>query len=246
MRRSKSLFIAGVVLAIYCAAINVSTARPVHADTMREAIDQTNKASKVFDEIMDAPDKGISRDLLEKVECVAVFPSVIKAAFIFGGKGGKGLVSCRDRESRAWGPPVFLKIGGGSVGFQIGAEATDLILLGMNASTIDTFRKNRFELGGEATAAAGPVGRSASASTDLPTIRSQFISYSRSRGAFAGVALKGSIISRDTDLTNAAYGEKTTAENVLDGKVTVSSEMMEFQNTLSHYAPGRGRRRSGN
>ena len=244
MRSRKLLVVVAMVLSIYSISINTSTART--RDNMREAIDQTNKASKVFDEIMDAPDKGISRDLLEKVECVAVFPSVIKAAFIFGGKGGKGLVSCRDRETRAWGPPVFLKIGGGSVGFQIGAEATDLILLGMNSGTIDTFRKNRFELGGEATAAAGPVGRSASASTDLPTIRSQFLSYSRSRGAFAGVALKGSVITRDSDLTNAAYGEKTSAENVLDGKVNVSSEMMEFQNTLSHYAPGKGRRRSGN
>jgi len=244
MPSRKLLVTVGVVLSMCCAIINTSVART--RDNMREAIDQTNKASKVFDEIMDAPDKGISRNLLDKVECVAVFPSVIKAAFIFGGKGGKGIVSCRDRETRSWGPPVFLKIGGGSVGFQIGAEATDLILLGMNSGTIDTFRKNRFELGGEADAAAGPVGRSASASTDLPTIRSQFLSYSRSRGAFAGIALKGSVITRDSDLTNAAYGEKTSAENVLDGKVTVSSEMMEFQNTLGHYAPGKGRRRSGN
>src|SRR5581483_3716587 len=227
-----------------CVLINPSIASPKPRDDMREAVDQSNKAAKVFQEIMEAPDRGISQDLLDKVECVAVFPSVIKAAFIVGGKGGKGLVSCRDHETRAWGAPVFLKIGGGSFGFQIGVDATDLILLGMNSSTIDTFKKNRFELGGEATAAAGPVGRSASASTDLPTVRSEFLSYSRSRGAFAGIALKGSIISRDNDLLTAAYGPKTSAQDVLDGKVNVTSELMDFQNTLSHYAAGRGRSRT--
>ena len=148
MRQKKSFLLVCAVSVLACLSLGSSmipmaVAKP--RDDMRDAVDQSNKASKVFNEIMDAPDKGISRDLLDRVECVAVFPSVIKAAFIFGGKGGKGLVSCRNRETREWGAPVFLKIGGGSFGFQIGAEATDLILLGMNSSTIDTFRKNRFE-----------------------------------------------------------------------------------------------------
>ncbi len=236
MSRRVSLFLAAAVSTLFCAA-SVMSVPMMKSDDVKEARDQASKGAKVLEEIMRAPDKGIPQDLLDASECVAVFPSVIKAAFIFGGKGGKGLVSCRDTSTGAWGPPVFLKIGGGSFGLQIGAQATDLVLVGMNRRSAEMFKKDRFELGAEAEAAAGPVGRSTSASTDLPTIRSEFLSYSRSRGAFAGIALKGSVITRDKDLNTAAYGSGVSAEQILVGYSKPPSDITVFQQTLSRYSP---------
>src|SRR5215831_18466529 len=145
MLRRRSILSVTIIVALYGVLLNSSIGRPASRADMREAVDQSGKAARVFDEIMDAPDSTISKDLLGRAECIAVFPSVIKAAFVFGGKGGKGVVSCRDHETRAWSAPIFLKIGGGSAGFQIGVEATDLVLLGMNSGTVETFKKSRFE-----------------------------------------------------------------------------------------------------
>jgi lipid-binding SYLF domain-containing protein len=212
-------------------------------DDLSEAQKQATKASNVFQEIMNTPDKGIPQDLLDSADCVAVFPSVVKAAFIFGGEGGRGVVSCRDQDTGAWGSPIFLKIGAGSVGFQIGGEATDIVLLGMNPDSSRVFTRDRFELGGDASVAAGPVGRTASASTDLPTISSEFLSYSRSRGAFAGIALKGSVIKREHGLDSAVYGPQVSAEEIMTTSHRAPAGVAIFQDTLSRYSSRYSRRR---
>lgn len=205
--------------------------------SVKEAESQASKASQVFQEIMDTPDKGIPQVLIDNAECIAVFPSVVKVGFIFGGRGGKGLVSCRDKKTRAWGTPLFLKIGGVGFGLQLGAEAVDLVLVVMNPQAADLFRKGgRLELGGEASASAGPVGRTAAAETDLPTLRSKILSYSRSRGLFAGLEIKGSVITRDDKLNRAVYGTKKSDQTILDG-TKAPAGVRTFAQTLTKYAP---------
>jgi lipid-binding SYLF domain-containing protein len=141
---------------------------------------QSDKAARVFREIMDTPDKGIPQDLLGKAECVAVFPSVIQAGFIVGGRGGRGVASCRTVEG--WSAPAFFTLGGGSIGLQIGAQSTDFVMLFMNTDGLDSLLSNEFTLGGDASVAAGPVGRQAGASTDL-VLTAKILSYSRSKGS---------------------------------------------------------------
>src|SRR5207253_4404914 len=158
-----------------------------------------------FNDIMSTPDHAIPRELLEKAEAVAVFPGLIKAAFIIGGQGGSGVIS--RREPQGWSAPVFFHAGGGSIGLQVGASATDLVLLFMNDDALKKLLEDRFEIGGEASAAAGPVGRTASASTDAQ-LQAGILSYSRSKGLFAGVDIKGVVISADNDDNVAVYGKK--------------------------------------
>jgi lipid-binding SYLF domain-containing protein len=155
---------------------------------VKEAPAQSVKAGKVFDAIMKTPDQAIPRDLLEHAKAIAVFPQVIKAAFFIGGEGGRGVVSRRTNAS--WSNPVFFRTGGGSVGPQVGASATDIVLLFMNDEAVGGLMKDKFELGPEAAVAGGPVGREAGAATDA-LMHAEILSYSRSRGLFAGVNLKG-------------------------------------------------------
>src|SRR5688572_13294405 len=190
----RSLFRTVTVL---CLTLAVSTI--AHAQTQKnldDEISQSAKAARVFREIMDTPDKGIPRDLLENAECVAVFPSVIQAGFIVGGRGGRGVASCRTTEG--WSAPAFFTLGGGSIGLQIGAQSTDFVMLFMNTDGLNSLLSNEFTLGGDASVAAGPVGRQAGASTDLK-LTAKILSYSRSKGLFAGLELKGVVVKPDTD-----------------------------------------------
>src|SRR5436305_14579380 len=150
----------------------------------KDASKKSENASRVFEQIMGAPDRSIPRDLLDRAEAVAVFPGVIKAGFIVGGRGGSGVIS--RRVANGWSAPAFFDLAGGSIGLQIGASSTDFILLFMNENAVESLLGDKFEIGGEGSAAAGPVGRSASASTDV-RMNAQILSYSRSRGAFAGL-----------------------------------------------------------
>lgn len=195
-------------------------------------------SAKVFREIMEAPDKGIPQYIIDRAEAIAVFPSVIKAGFIIGGRHGDGLVSIRDPQTREWQPPIFLSLSGGSFGAQIGGQSIDLVLVGMNRRSVDLFTKDRFKLGGELSISAGPVGRNAEASTDLPTIRSEFLSYSRSRGLFVGAMISGAVIKQDKDLNQAVYGERKleTFQNVAERKTRASMKVMVFPQTLSQYS----------
>lgn len=203
----------------------------------KEAAEQSSKAARIISEMMDKPDNNVPEWLFDKAECVAVFPSVVKAAFIIGGRGGKGVVTCRDPQTREWMQPMFLKMGGGSFGAQIGVQSTDLMLFGMNRDSMDAFTKDRLELGGTAEVAAGPVGRQAGASTDAPTISSQFLSYSRNKGLFAGVSLQGAVITQDKDLNRAVYGPDYTAAGAMKDSRAVPGEVSAFTMAVKKYSP---------
>jgi lipid-binding SYLF domain-containing protein len=202
------------------------------AKERRDGVAKVKDAGKVVREIMTADDKAIPDGLLADAECVAVFPNVIKGAFIFGGSGGSGCAVARDPVTGKFGQPLFLKIGGGSVGFQIGASSTDLLLMGVNRDSQQTLMKGEWTLGADAAVAAGPVGRSAKAGTDWK-LEAQFLSYSRSKGAFAGVALDGSKIMIDRDRNRAFYGADATPEQILRGKAKPAPQYVKDLSTLA-------------
>ena len=201
----------------------------------RDAARHSGKAAETFTEIMNVKDKAIPKELLDTAEAIAVFPGVIKAAFLVGGRGGQGVISRRVKGG--WSAPAFFNLGGGSFGPQIGAQQTDYVLLIMNPSGLDGLLKDKFELGGEASIAAGPVGREAAASTN-PRMDAGILSYSRSKGAFIGAALKGAVISPDNDLNEAIYGKK--ADALLQGAPMTFAQMPPsvriFPRTLVRYS----------
>jgi lipid-binding SYLF domain-containing protein len=209
------------------------------AADIKDEVEQSEKAASAFREIMDAPDKAIPQTILDGAECVALFPTVIKAAFGIGGQGGRGVASCRTPSG--WSPPAYFNLGGGSFGFQIGAQASDLVMLFMNADGINSLLGSKLELGGDASVAAGPVGREAGASTDLK-LNAQILSYSRSKGAFAGVALKGAVIKPADDDMRDAYGAGVTAKEVLKGSAAAPAGVRAFPNALGRYSARKARR----
>jgi SH3 domain-containing YSC84-like protein 1 len=223
---------ASLVLLFVMAASQASAQK---TSRMQDATRHASTAAKTFTEIMNVRDKAIPKELLDKAEAIAVFPGVIKAAFIFGGKGGQGLISRRVKGG--WGAPGFFNLSGGSFGAQIGAQKTDYVLLIMNEEGLKGLLEDKFEIGGEVGVAAGPVGREAAASTNL-TLDAGILSYSRSKGAFIGAALKGAVISPDNDLNLAVYGKK--ASEVLTGKPISMSKMPAavriFPRTLARYS----------
>ena len=201
---------------------------------MKEGTSQTQKAAKVFDEIMGTPDKGIPADLLNKAECVAVFPTVVKAGFIVGAKAGRGVASCRTPSG--WSAPAFLEIKCGSFGLQIGGEATDVVLLFMNTNGLKKLVNNKVELGADASIAAGPTGREAAASTDA-SMSAEILSYSRSKGLFAGISLKGSVVSPEKSDMEDTYGKTVTALQVLAaGNGRAPAEVQSFADKLGQYS----------
>jgi len=207
---------------------------PIRGPNTKEGASQATKAAKVFNEIMGTPDKGIPNDLLNKAECVLVFPNVIKGGFIVGGQGGRGVASCRTPSG--WSAPAYFEIKGGSVGLQIGGQSTDFVLLVMNESGMRSLLSDKFELGGEASVAAGPVGRSTAASTDVK-MDAQMLSYSRSKGLFGGISLKGSVISPEKSDMEGTYGKGIKAETILAAsKTRAPAEVQVFPNALAQYS----------
>jgi len=200
-------------------------------------VERLEEAASVIQEVMAAPDKGIPQDLLDKANCVVVIPGMKKGAFVVGAQYGKGYVTCRQRGIRGWSAPATVRVEGGSVGFQIGGTETDVILLVMNQRGADSLMKSKFTLGGEAQAAAGPVGRSTTADTDA-AMRAEILSYSRSRGVFAGISLKGATMREDLESNEAMYGQKlTTAEIVRDRKVKPTPAGAKFVAAIEKYSP---------
>ena len=221
-----------------------STISSARSDDEREAkakkaVAQSAKAAEAFDAIMGAPDKTIPQDLLARAKAIAVFPRVIKAAFLVGGEGGRGVVS--RRTDAGWSDPVFFRAGGGSVGPQLGVSATDFVLLFMNDDAVSGLMRDRFELGAEAGIAGGPVGREASAGTDA-LMQAKILSYSRSHGVFAGVNLKGVVIRPEDRLNYAVYGN--TAHALLSDDAPASGEREEgpsaFPQAIARYAKTSG------
>src|SRR5580693_6339408 len=213
-------------------------ALPLVAADNKKEVDRLENCGMVLKEILDIPD-DIPQDLLDKSECVVIYPSVLKAAFVIGGSYGRGAMTCRTGEhyTGPWSAPAMMALEGGSVGFQIGGEATDFVLLVMNPRGAHSLLKSKVKLGGDASVAAGPKGRSASAESDV-TLRAEVLSYSRARGLFAGVSLEGSSVRPDDDANARVYGRRITAEDIVfHGAVSVPAPAQELVAYLNRRTP---------
>jgi lipid-binding SYLF domain-containing protein len=200
-------------------AVTLMATLTVLASSDREDdVKRSHRAAEVFQAIMSAPDQGIPQDLLNSAKCVAIVPGEIKFAFVFGGNYGRGLAICR--TGHGWSAPMFLAVDGGSVGYQIGGSSTDLVMLFMNDHALQSLVGDKFKLGADASVAAGPVGRSATAGTDI-RMNAEILSYSRSKGVFAGVALDGAVVQADKSGDKAMYGEHVNRHEILSGKVAI-------------------------
>jgi lipid-binding SYLF domain-containing protein len=202
----------------------------------KETDERLQNAATAFQEIMSAPDKGIPGEVLNKAECVVIVPGMKKAGFIVGGSFGRGSISCRGKDKASWGAPAMVELGGGSVGFQIGASATDVVMLVMNRSGIESLLKSKFTLGGDASVAGGPVGRSSTAETDA-AMKAKILSYSRSRGAFAVFSLTGMTLNQDEDANKAVYGKQLDSEQILGGSVAMPAGAKPLTQVLVKYSP---------
>ena len=202
------------------------------ASDREDDVARTQKAAQVFKAIMDTPDQAIPHDLLESAKCIAIIPGDKKFAFVFGGSYGRGLATCR--TAHGWSAPLFLAIDGGSVGYQIGGSSTDLVMLFMNDRALQSLLSDKFKLGADASVAAGPVGRSAAAGTDLK-LSAEILTYSRSKGVFAGVSLDGAVVQADESGDQAIYGTKVDRHEILDGRVQVPASAKDLIHELHTY-----------
>src|SRR5580658_8465729 len=210
----------------------------VRADDKSTDEDRIESAGQVLQEIMDIPD-DIPQSLIDKADCVIVYPSVLKAAFIVGASYGRGVMTCRKGPNfrGRWGAPTMMALEGASVGFQIGGQATDFVILVMNQRGASSILSSKVKLGGDASVSAGPVGRTASAETDV-AMRAEILSYSRSRGAFAGISLSGSTVRPDNDANERIYGKKIPAKSiVLGGAVAPTADAQQLLSVLNKHSP---------
>ena len=200
-----------------------------------EPVKRLNDAATVLSEVMAAPDKGIPQDLLEQAHCIVIVPDLKTAAFLVGGKYGKGYLSCRSKGDAGWSAPATVRIEGGSVGFQIGASSTDLIMLVMSERGADKLLDSKFTLGGEGSVAAGPVGRTVTAQTDVQ-MRADILSWSRSQGLFAGLALEGATLRQDLDDNAALYGRKLENKAIVAQHVKAPKAAARLMALLDKYS----------
>ena len=222
------LFVLGIVVALAAA-----TYAKDDDSGASDQVKRINAAATVLDEIMAAPDKGIPQDILNSAKCIAVVPSMIKGGFVFGGRYGKGVATCR--TASGWSAPAPITIAGGSWGLQIGGEAVDLVMLVMNDKGMEHLLSSKFKVGAEASAAAGPVGRQTEANTDWK-MRSEILTYSRARGVFAGLELNGAVVKQDDDDTHVLYGKDVAFKDILTGRVTPPAGSQHFLAVLRKYA----------
>jgi SH3 domain-containing YSC84-like protein 1 len=195
-----------------------------------DTVDRMQKSVDVLRAIMSTPDKGIPEEVLSNAKCILVVPDLIKGGFIFGGKHGRGVASCR--TSNGWSAPAFVSVGGGSWGLQIGVEGVDLVMLVMNDQGFQHLLSSKFELTGEGSVAAGPVGRHASAGTDWK-MNTEMLTYSRSKGVFAGLTLEGAKVDQDNDSTRAIYGKHVEFRSILSGKTSTPASADAFLKAVS-------------
>jgi lipid-binding SYLF domain-containing protein len=228
----KLAIVAGLALTTSLMAVN------------REPGKRLAEAATVFSEIMATPDKGIPQDLLDKAHCIVVVPSLKTAAFVVGAKFGKGYLSCRNRGGEGWSAPATVRIEGGSVGFQIGGSETDLVMLVMNQGGRDKLLQSKFTLGAEGSVAAGPVGRTATAQTDAQ-MHAEILSWSRSQGLFAGVALEGATLREDLDDNAAIYGSKLENRDIVTNGRAAPRSAARLMYLLNKYSPRRSSERTG-
>jgi lipid-binding SYLF domain-containing protein len=231
MKRFRSTSLLMTVLAVQTLLIAGAV-----AEDKKNASDEVRRmdaAAAVLEEVMGTPDKGIPREILESAKCVAVVPSMLKGGFVVAANYGKGVATCR--TATGWSAPAPFKVAGGSVGFQIGGEAVDVVMLIMNDKGMRNLLNSKFKLGADASVAAGPVGRHAEGDTDWK-MRAEVLSYSRARGVFAGVALDGAAITQDDDETRLLYGEKASFEQILKGNVPAPAGSDNFLSTVKKYS----------
>jgi len=234
MKRTFSLILAVVLIGLPL----LSNAPLTRADNKEKDDDRLRNSGQVIKEILNIPD-NIPQSLLDKADCVVVLPSVLKAAFIVGGSYGRGAMTCRSGEDfqGPWGAPTMMALEGGSVGFQLGGQATDFVLLIMNQQGASSILSSKVKLGADASAAAGPVGREAEAATDV-TMRAEVLTYSRARGLFAGISLEGSTLRPDDDANERVYGRKLTSKEIaLHGAVPVPAAARLLTATLNQHSP---------
>lgn len=218
-------------------AVVLGCSQHVTAEVSPKLAARLEKASAVLHEVMSIPDKEIPRDLLARTYAVAVFPGVVKGAFFVGGRVGRGVMSVRDEPGGEWSPPAFFTMGGASYGLQIGAQVTDLILLIMTRQGVESLLRSKVTLGGDLSVAAGPVGRRGEAGIDV-RLKAEMLSYSRTKGLFAGISLEGATIFADNDANQELYKRGFTAREILfGGQVATPEEAKTFLSTLGTYAP---------
>ena len=224
----KRLAAISTAAALVFGAVQVSFA----ADRTADDVARLAKARAVIDEVESVPDKGIPQSILAGASCVIVIPGLKKAAFVVGGEYGKGVVTCR--TGHGWSAPAFVQLKGGSFGFQIGGQSTDLVLVAMNQGALDHILHDKFKIGADAAAAAGPVGRNAQAATDIE-LHAEFLTYSRSRGLFAGIDLNGADLSQDADDTRGLYGADVAYKSVLGGDTPTPDSAKPFVRSVAKY-----------
>lgn len=195
----------------------------------KDLTERLEKSTDVLNHLTSAPDKGIPEEVLASAKCIAVVPNLVKGGFILGGKHGRGVVTCRTADG--WSAPAFISIGGGSAGLQIGVEGVDLIMVIMNNKGMEQLLSSKFQLSGEGSAAAGPVGRHASAGTDWK-MDAEVLTYSHARGVFAGLTLEGAVIEQDSDSTRSVYGRDVSFQSVLRGKVASPDVARDFMKAI--------------
>jgi lipid-binding SYLF domain-containing protein len=195
-----------------------------------DSIERLRLSSGVLHSIIEAPDKGIPEEVVSNAKCIVVVPHLVKGGFIVGGEHGRGIATCRTPEG--WSAPAFVSMGGGSWGLQIGVEGVDLVMLVMNDQGFQHLLSNKFKISADASAAAGPVGRHASAGTDWK-LNTELLTYSRSRGVFAGITLDGAVVEQDNDSTRAIYGRERSFQAILSGKVRAPKSTLSFMNAIA-------------
>jgi lipid-binding SYLF domain-containing protein len=220
------------LLALIPLAFAIALPQLAHASA--KEVERAENAGRVLDEIMKTPDKAVPDSMFDKAEAIAVVPDVVKAGFVLGGRYGRGLLSIR-RADGTWSNPTYMSLTGGSVGFQAGVQATDVVLVFRTRRSVESLVHGKFTLGADASVAAGPVGRNATASTDAE-LKAEIYSYSRSRGLFAGVALDGTVLSIDHDSNELVFGQGMTPRQIFDGRPqNVPMPIVEFRDKLEEY-----------
>ncbi len=230
MKKRALVLSAFILLVLTSLGITLSYAGSTELDS------RIHEAKQVLSEIMVSPDESIPEELLAKCQAIAIYPNVIKGGFIFGARFGKGVVLKKDEHTGQWGPVAFSTIGGGSWGLQIGGQMTDLIFVVMNERGVNGLLNSNFTLGADASVAAGPVGRSSQAATDL-SLRAGILSYSRSRGLFGGIALDGAVVTQDNNSNSLYYGTSVTSKDILLGNaVKIQPSSKELVDALNEYS----------
>ena len=213
-------------------AVTLVASQGFAASSREKLAGRLDAASEVIKAIESIPAKSIPMSIMSSATCVAVVPGMKKAAFVFGGSYGQGVVTCR--TSRGWSAPAFIQMAGGSWGLQIGGQSTDLILIAVNRRGLQDLLKSKFKIGGDAAASAGPVGRNAAAATNI-TLKSELLTYSRSQGLFAGIDLNGTVVNQNTDDTRTFYGHDIPFQEILDGNVSTPPSARRFVGTVARY-----------